>query len=134
MDENQLSSMGDGSYTSQHYDYTMCICSVNDGSTNSSNAIVYYDGDKMYVALNMADMFGGSSDPKGIVSVYIDFCKSYTFDLYVCGSNNNQITYVEETETLEKMMAQMDENNPIPDQVYHTMDEFLNAVQQTYLN
>lgn len=132
MDENQLNSMGSSEGNTynklglESLSYGVLGLSHDDGPA----AIVFSDGEKFYLALDMTSMFGSATlDDKAFGSIFVDFCKAYDFDLWMIGNDDTTAVYVRDTDTLSKLLDAIPEDGHIPENITHDKDEFIESVK-----
>ena len=127
MDEAQIKAMGgdDSSFDLGGIDFSMAIVG---GSEGSMPAIMFYDGSAAYVAFNMLAAFSGEAqDLHSLDQTFSDFCDAYDFEVYGYAVGDNQLYYVQDTETLEKLLALSPDN--VPPEIYHDKADFFDAVR-----
>ena len=92
LDTNQLADMGvDMSGFNTEIDATMAIYLFDDPTFG--NLILWYEDGVAYVTVDLSALLGHgmASTKKGISQVFIDFCKTFDFD--ICVFSGNDVTY-----------------------------------------
>ena len=116
LDEDTLASMG-AEMDGMKFDCSYCAL-----STNGDPPAIVYKQDKVYLAMEMAAMFGnGTMDEAAYKSIFADFCANFDFDIYTYSPTDvDHFVYTKDTDLLDNIVQ-----DGVEYTLYDSLDEFI---------
>jgi len=129
LDTNQLADMGvDMSGFNTEIDATMAIYLYDEPTFG--NLILWYEDGVAYVTVDLSALLGHgmASTKKGISQVFIDFCKTFDFD--ICVFSGNDVTYYHPSNLKGYAIAQRLKNSPYETHLCFTQNGFFDELKK----